>query len=251
VDHLKTWLEHDLIPRTFYELLGMPCLSDQRDALLSNIKSATRFLHQYQHHNDKQMVERARRLQLMCARAAYTFSDDAAWQAYDADVLKMIRDECLVVYPIDSLQRRSADVRIWLRDIQRIAENRIDEVLNSVTRTNTATEAKTESRGNPSVDSSSTMIPVARKPAPPPIPLRIPTGKVSTAPPVIGLPEQMSRDTNQNQTSPRSEILTEPSEVIGQSNDSDRRIWRLTGIILLLTLLGALWLAFKNLELRH
>jgi hypothetical protein len=247
---MKTWLEHELIPRTFYELLSVPCLSDRQDELLSAIKSATKFLHQYQNHNDKRLVERARRLQLMCARAAYTFSDDDAWQSYDNEILKRIREECLAIYPAETFHRRRADVRIWLRDIQGIASHRIDEVLELLSPKPPTSDVKTDLVSAPAVDTESTVIPVPRKPVPPPIPVRASVARDSSTPAIAGSPSRTPLDAVQDPGSPQPHLLAEQSEVDRYSIDSDRRIWRLTGIILVLTLLGAIWLLSKSL-VRH
>jgi serine/threonine protein kinase len=121
VEKLKTWLEKQQNPDSYYELLGYPCFSGDRDELLTAVRAATRFLHPYQNHKTPAVVRRARSLQLLCATAGHTFSDDDKWRAYDSQLTERLRDEYLAKAP-------ESDVRKWLRDVGNVAPNRIDDV---------------------------------------------------------------------------------------------------------------------------
>lgn len=121
MEKLKTWLEKQQNPDSYYELLGYPCFSRDRDELLMAVRTATRFLHPYQNHKTSAVVRRARSLQLLCATAGHTFSDDDRWHAYDSQLMERLRDEYLAKAP-------ESDVRKWLRDVGNVAPHRIDEV---------------------------------------------------------------------------------------------------------------------------
>jgi hypothetical protein len=227
VDHIKIWIEHEQAPNSFYELLGVPCLSDDRGKLVSLTKSVTRFLHQYQNHKNKQIVERARRLQLLCARAAYTFSSNLEWNLYDREVLNRMREEYRQAYPDAGLHRPSPDVRVWLRDKQNVASHRIDEVLNSIIPdAGPAIQIKPNRTGSSTSVSSSLVFATSQRPVPPPIPQQALTANHP-------MPQASTLPANRPNSGPDNTV-------------PDRKIWQLTGLFLTLALFGAIWLLSKG-----
>jgi serine/threonine protein kinase len=122
VEKLKIWLDREGKPRSYYELLGIAWFATDRDAVLREVLAATKYFHQHQNHKDRQVVQRARSLQLLCAGASHTFSDDARWRDYDLELMDRLRDEFLAMTP-------RPDIRTWLLASVPVAENRIDEVI--------------------------------------------------------------------------------------------------------------------------
>ena len=122
VEKYKTWLEREHKPDSFYELLGVPHFTDDRDVLLSEVRTATKYFHQHQNHKNPELVRRARSLQLLCASASHTFSDDDKWRAYDLELMGRLRDELLALTP-------RPDVRAWIREHGHVAEHRIENVV--------------------------------------------------------------------------------------------------------------------------
>lgn len=121
MDNLKSWLERPDNPGSFYELLDCPCFCQDRERLLAAVRTATRVLHPYENHKTGEIVRRARSLQLLCATAGNTFSDDAKWRAYDDQLKLRLRDEYFAQAP-------DADVRKWLLDQRGVSPDRLDEI---------------------------------------------------------------------------------------------------------------------------
>ncbi len=131
--HLKTLLERTEPPGDYYQLLGKPCLLPHRAELLEAIRAATRFLLPYQNHKNKEMVARARRLQLLSARADETFSDSETWRAYEAKILQTLREEYRRQRVTSGKSTAESDPRHWLREVRGVAEERLDEATQFVT----------------------------------------------------------------------------------------------------------------------
>lgn len=138
--HLKTWLERAEAPGDYYQLLGTPCLLAQREELLAAIKAAARFLLPYQNHKNPEIVARARRLQLLSARADETFSDSESWRAYEATILQNLREAYRQQRVTSGKGTTEFDPRHWLRVVRGVAEDRLDEVMQFVTQLDPAPE---------------------------------------------------------------------------------------------------------------
>lgn len=126
VETLKHRLEQDGPAPNYYELLELACFTDDRDCILAAVRRATRLLHQYQNHKDSTTVQRARKLQLLCATAAHTFSHANKWQAYDIELMTCLRDEF-------QSQASTSNLYDWLLDARRIAPHRVDDVAEFIT----------------------------------------------------------------------------------------------------------------------
>jgi serine/threonine protein kinase len=126
VDRLRTWLECDRTPENYYELLGEPLFTDRLDVLLSAVNSTSKSLHQRQNHKLEKVVARARSLELMCAKAARTFSTDDAWQAYDQKLLERLRDDYATQRPASG---SVPDLRQWLVSSRNVAQHRLEEIV--------------------------------------------------------------------------------------------------------------------------
>lgn len=122
---LKSRLEQEDPPGNYYELLEVACFSDELDSILASVRSATKFLHQYQNHKNSTVVQRARSLQLLCATAAHTFSDAEKWRAYNAELMASFRDEF-------RKQGSNVNLKDWLRDTCHVVSHRVDEVADFV-----------------------------------------------------------------------------------------------------------------------
>lgn len=128
VDKLKTWLACDDAPSSYYELLGEPLFTDQRDVLLSGVNAAAKYFHQFQNHKAADVVQRARTLQLLCARAAHTFSAEDSWKAYDLSLIEQLKSEYQAHRTASGSNDQSADLRKWLVEFRGVVRHRLDEV---------------------------------------------------------------------------------------------------------------------------
>ena len=126
VEKHKSWLERGDNPGSFYELLDFPCFADDRNALLSEVRAATKYYHQHQNHKTPAVVQRARSLQLLCASASHTVSDDEKWRAYDLKLMTRLQDEFLAL-------KTPPEIRDWLREHGRVAPHRIEDLVRFVT----------------------------------------------------------------------------------------------------------------------
>jgi WD40 repeat protein len=70
------------MPADLYELLGWPRWNPDRAKLLQAIRAAYAELLPYQNHEDRQVAERAMRIQMELGRAAEVLSDPAKFRAY-------------------------------------------------------------------------------------------------------------------------------------------------------------------------
>ena len=138
MDHLKTWLDRDEPPSNYYQLLGEPCLSAQRERLLKAVRTATKFLHLRQNHKQSHVVQRARRLQLLCGMAEHTFSDAKEWARYDGQLLNDLRDQFGEQTATAELRQSLGDVQKWLQEVHGVAAERLDEVAHFVTQSESA-----------------------------------------------------------------------------------------------------------------
>lgn len=141
VETLKGRLESETPPGNFYELLDLAWFTNERELVLSAVRRATRFLHQYQNHKNPDIVQRARNLQLLCATAGHTFSDDQKWSAYDSALMTSLCDEF-------QASNSSVDPAIWLRERCQIVTHRIDEVVNFVRSSASRRSAPTKTGGD-------------------------------------------------------------------------------------------------------
>lgn len=120
METLKKWLDRTDQPDSFYELLGVPMLFDDRAALQTAVRTATRFLHQYQHHKSPAVVQRARSLQLLCAAAGHTISDDARWRDYDTGLIRRLQESYVTANP-------QVEFRTWLESAG-VVPHRLDDI---------------------------------------------------------------------------------------------------------------------------
>ena len=132
MEHLKSWLDREDLPSDYYRLLDKPFLSNHRDELLEAIRLANRFLHPYQNHRNEDARQRARTLQLLAAKAESTFSDEAAWQSYDSELLEGLREQYRQRLRTQTLSPTPHDARSWLIEQHSIVAERLEEVVRFV-----------------------------------------------------------------------------------------------------------------------
>lgn len=125
---LRQWLENASLarPDDFYQLLGCQRFHANPSDLNKAIRAANRFLHRFQNHDDKEVVRRARTLQMMVAEAEDVFSDQQRWSAYDEELIQEMRNQW---------DRRTtgswhrADLRRWLVTVQQVDSQRVDSLI--------------------------------------------------------------------------------------------------------------------------
>lgn len=93
---ITKWLRTDSQPRHVYELLGLPLLAPDRDALAAAVRAANRALLDHQAHPDPAVAARAVALQAEVGRARGLLDDPEALAAHDAELLTTLRWEFAV-----------------------------------------------------------------------------------------------------------------------------------------------------------
>jgi hypothetical protein len=114
------------LPGDFYQLLDCQRFHPNRNELIKAIRAANRFLHHFQNHDDKDVVQRARSLQMMVAEAEDVFSDPQRWSVYDEMLIQELRIEWDRRTP-GSWHRE--DLRRWLLTVQLVDPQRLDGLL--------------------------------------------------------------------------------------------------------------------------
>lgn len=153
MDKLRSWLECDCTPGNYYELLGEPLFTDRREVLLSALHSTTKRLHQYQNHKLAKVVEQARSLELLCAKAARTFSNDDAWQAYDQALLERLRREYETLSSRSAASQPMPELRQWLVESHEVVGHRLEEIVGCLSRPSVSAGAETETLSPQSTES--------------------------------------------------------------------------------------------------
>lgn len=92
-DHLRTYVEAGTEPPDLYQLVGARLLDPGHDTLVQRSRDASRFLIGFQNHQNPDIVQRARRLQMHVARAADVFSDTQKASDYETQICKDLRHQ--------------------------------------------------------------------------------------------------------------------------------------------------------------
>jgi len=123
---LKQWLACEETPSDFYQLLGQPRLSRNRDKLLDCLEEAAEYLFQFQHHKDEAVRGRALALSKQVAEARRTISDETRWKQYDRDVISCLHRRFQENADFRGPKLKLDNLRRWLEFVQQVAPDRID-----------------------------------------------------------------------------------------------------------------------------